>query len=111
MVYFIAHVRQIPSNFDALNKNIEKTLDISSNIIILGDMNEDLLNSRLHNLRDVLLLNSLQNNFIIDEPTRQLALLDPIILHKDISPLNQGIFKVPLVKSDHSAIFFHEPFE
>ena len=32
-------------------------------------MNEDLLNPCLHNLKDVLLLNSLQN--IIDEPTRQ----------------------------------------
>ena len=49
-------------------------------------MNEDLLNPSMHNFKDVLLLNSLQN--IIDEPTRQLALLDPIILHEDISPLN-----------------------
>ena len=30
-----------PIFFDALNKNIEKALDITSNIIILGDMNED----------------------------------------------------------------------
>ena len=81
--------------FYALSKNIEKALDITSNIIILGDMNEDIRNLRLHNLKDVLLLNSLQN--IIDEPTRQLAfldpilLLDPIILHEDMSPLNRGI--------------------
>ena len=45
--------------FDSLNKNIEKALDITNNIIILGDMNEDLLNPNMHNLKDVLLLNSL----------------------------------------------------
>ena len=110
MVYFIAHVRYgRPYLFYALNKNIEKVLDITSNIIILGDMNEGLLNLCLHNLKDVLLLNSLQN--IIDEPTRQLALLDPIILHEDMSPLNQGIIKVPPEISDHNATYVHVPFE
>ena len=58
--------------FDALNKNIEKALDITNNIIILGDMNEDLFNPNMHHLKDVLLLNSLHN--IISEPTHQLAL-------------------------------------
>ena len=62
--------------FDALNKNIEKVLDITNNIIILGDTNENLLNPNMHHLKDVLLLNSLHN--IISEPTCQLALLDPI---------------------------------
>ena len=46
-------------------------------------MNEDLLNPRLHNLKDVLLLNSLQN--IIGEPTRQPVLFDPKILHEEMS--------------------------
>ena len=77
--------------FDSLNKNIEKALDITNNKIILGDMNEDLFNPNMHNLKDVLLLNSLHN--IISEPTRQLALLDPIIVHEDISTLSQEIFK------------------
>ena len=72
-------------------------------------MNEDLLNPRLHNLKDVLLLNSLQN--IIDEPTRQLALLDPIILHEDMSPLNQVIIQLPPKISDHSATYVPVPFE
>ena len=62
------------------------------NIIILGDMNEDLLkyvlkrvNPKMHNFKDVLLnkvIISLQN--ILSHPTRQLALLDPIILHEDM---------------------------
>ena len=65
--------------FDSLYKNIENALDNTNNIIILGDMNSDLLDPNMHNLKDVLLLNSLHN--IISEPTRKLALLDPIIVH------------------------------
>ena len=72
-------------------------------------MNEDLLNPNMHHLKDVLLLNSLHN--IISEPTRQLALLDPIILHDDMSPLNQGIIKVPPDISDHCATYVYLPFE
>ena len=95
--------------FDSLNKNIEKALDITNNIIILGDMNEYLLNPNMHNLKDVLLLNSLHN--IISEPTRQLALLDPIIDHEDMSTLSQGIIQVPNEISDHCATYVHIPFE
>ena len=40
-----------PIFFDALNKTIEKALDITSNIIILGDMYGDLLNPHLHSLK------------------------------------------------------------
>ena len=58
--------------FDSLNKNIQKASDITNTIIILVDMNEDLLNPNIHNLKDVLLLNSLHN--MIPEPTRKLAL-------------------------------------
>ena len=64
---------------------------------------------RLHNLKDVLLLNSLHN--ITSEPTRQLALLDPIILHENMSPLNQEIIRVPPDISDHCATYVYQPFE
>ena len=53
----------------------------------------------MHSLKDVLLLNSLHN--IISEPTRQLALSEPIILHEDKSALIQGIIRVPPDISDH----------
>ena len=91
----------------ALNKNVEKALDITNNIITLGDMNEDLLNPSMHNLKYILLLNSLHK--IKSEPTRQLALLDPIIFHKDniMSPLIQGIIRVPLDISDHGATYVY----
>ena len=72
-------------------------------------MNEVLFNSNRHNLKDVLLINSLHN--IIAEPTRQLALLDPIILHEDMTTLNQGIIKVASEISDHCATYVYLPFE
>ena len=79
--------------FDSLNKNIEKALDITNNVIIVGDMNEDLLKPNVHNLKDLLILNSLNN--VISEPTRQHALLDPIIIHNDMSFLHHGILEIP----------------
>ena len=72
-------------------------------------MNEELLNPNMHNLKYVLLLNSLHN--IISEPTRQLALLDPIIVHEDMSPLSQGIIQVSNEISEHCATYVHIPFE
>ena len=95
--------------FDSLNKNIVGLRYIINKIIILGDMNEELLNPNMHNLKYVLLFNSLHN--IISEPTRQLALLDPIIVHEDMSPLSQGIIQVPNEISDHCTTYVHIPFE
>ena len=102
---FYSHQTADAIFFDSLNTNIEKALDITSNIIILGDMNEDLFNPNMYNLKDVLLLNSL--HIIISE----LALLDPIIVHEDMSPLSQGIIQVPDEISDHCAIHVRIPFE
>ena len=96
-------------SIDSVNKNIEKALDITDNIIILRDMNEDLFNPNMHNLKDVLPINSLHN--IIAEPTHQLALLDLIILHEDMTPLNQGIIKEPSKISDQCATYVYLPFE
>ena len=92
-----------------MNKIIEKALDITNNILIFGNMNENLLNTNMHHLKDVLIPNSVHN--IISEPTRQLALLDHIILHEDMSPVNQGIIKVPPAISDHCATYVYLPFE
>ena len=74
-------------------------------------MNEDLLNPNtfMHNLKDVLLLNSLHN--IISEPTLRLAFLDSIILNEDMSHPSQGNIKVPSEISDHCATYVHIPFE
>ena len=41
--------------FSNFNTNIEKASEISRNLILVGDLNEDLLNTNYHNLRDILL--------------------------------------------------------
>ena len=62
--------------------NIEKASEISRKLILVGDLNEDLLNMNYHNLRDILLINSMQN--VISDVTRQNAILDPIIIFDDV---------------------------
>ena len=52
---------------------MEIALDNTKNVIIMGDINEELLNPDNQNLKNVLLINSLSN--IITEPTRGRALL------------------------------------
>ena len=53
--------------FNGLNLNIEKAFEISKNLILVGDLNEDLLNPNYHNLKDLILVNSMKN--VITEPT------------------------------------------
>ena len=55
----------------------------------------------------ILFINSLHN--IIPEPTRQLALIQPIILHEDMTSLS--INNVPSEISDHCATYVYLPFE
>ena len=72
-------------------------------------MNEDLLNPDVHNLKDILIINSLNN--VISEPTRPHALLDPIIIHNDMSFLHQCILEIPPEISDHSATYLYLLFQ
>ena len=50
-------------------------------MILFGYLNEDLLNPNFHNLKDLVLIKSMIN--VITEPTRQHAILDPIIIPED----------------------------
>ena len=93
--------------FNALDQNIEKAMEISQNIIILGDLNEDLLNVNYRHLHDVLLTNSLQN--VIDQPTRENALLDPIIVPNDLTVYDSGVLPTPHHISDHFATYIVLP--
>ena len=47
--------------FAQLDLNIEAALNISKNVIIVGNINEDLLNDSKQYLKDVLLINSLHS--------------------------------------------------
>ena len=81
--------RTSDANFlNGLNQNIEKALEISTNVIVLGDLNEDLLNPNVHGLKDVMILNSLAN--VVSDPTRINALLDPIIINDDLTFFDAG---------------------
>ena len=93
--------------FEAFDQNIEKAMESSQNIVILGDLNEDLLNENFRNLRDILLTNSLQN--IITVPTRGRALLDPVIVSDDLTVYDSGVLTNPNQISDHSATFLILP--
>ena len=90
------------------NENLEKAFDISHNILILGDFNEDLLNQNYHNFRHILTLNSLTN--LIKTPTRSNALLDPVLKTDDVLCTDSGVLSVPPGISDHKATFITIPF-
>ena len=100
MEYFIVPKR--PTEFfDAFNLNLETASEIPKNIVVAGYLNEDLLCSSCHNLRDIILANLLVN--IICVPTRERALLDPIIVPEDLHVLDSGILETPREISDHEA--------
>ncbi len=89
--------------WDRFNLCIERGTEITPNIIILGDINEDQLNLSNHKLRDLLSLNNMNN--IITEPTRitdsSETLLDPIAVSDTINIYDSGIFVTDKVISDH----------
>ena len=93
--------------FDAFNRNIEKAMELSQNLVIVGDLNEDLLNDNFRNLRDTLLVNSLRN--IISVPTRGNALLDPIMVTDDLTAYDSGVLPNPNEISDHLATYIVLP--
>ena len=99
----------IETNPGSENLNIERALEHSKNLIIVGDLNEDQLNPNFHNLKNVLLINSMSN--VINEPTRQQALLDPIIIPEDLPFLDSGTIAVPANISDHKATYITLPFQ
>ena len=91
-----------------LNLNIRKANDFSKNVIIVGDLNEDLFNLNYENLKDLIIINSLKNT--IEDSTRQQALLDPIIVSDDMLYLNSGAIETLPSISDHKATYIRIPF-
>ena len=67
------------------------------------------MNPNFHNLKDVLLINSLQNT--ITDTTRQHAILDPILIPDDLPYLDSGTLIIPSEISDHKATFIRFPFQ
>ena len=94
--------------FNNFNANIDKVYEISRNLILVGDLNEDLLIMNCRTLRDILLINSMQN--VINDATRQNAILDPIIIFDDMSYTDCGVTDTPAHISDHKATYLIIPF-
>ena len=103
-----------PPNYDndywrSMNLSVEKAFEVSQNIIILGDINEDQLNVNNKKIRNILLLNGLQN--IINNPTRvtdrSSTLLDPIAISNNVKILNSGIYLTPKQISDHYGTYIY----
>ena len=87
---------------------LEAAFQISKNVIIMGNLNEDLLNSTFHNLKDIIIVNSMMN--VINIPTRGNALLDPILITSDLEYSGCGTFPLPQAISDHCATYISIPF-
>ncbi len=89
--------------WDRVNICLEKSLEMSPNIILIGDINEDQINISNHKFRDILSLNNMTN--LILEPTRvtdfSQTLIDPIAISSNITSVNSGIFKTDKLISDH----------
>ena len=101
--------RATPVNcWNKIHDYIEHALDLSNNIILTCDFNENLLDLRLTHFKDVLTLNNVQN--VLSEPSRGRSLLDPIILSRDLSYLQEGVIDVTPEISDHNACFVIIPF-
>lgn len=93
------------SFWEEFNVNIENALDVNPNIIIVGDLNENLFNNNLVNLKNILLINNLRN--VINEPTRvtptSSTLIDPIILSDTVEFDHSGCLDIDQTISDHRA--------
>ena len=93
--------------FHNFNLNLEKAMEVTKNIIIVGDLNEDLNNKNFHHLTDILTINSLINT--TNSPTRKHAILDPIIIPDDMPFLDSGTIDVPDNISDHKTTYIRVP--
>ena len=96
--------------WNRLNIAIENALELNSRIILVGDINEDQLNTRTRKFRDILLLNNMSN--VIDTPTRvsntSRTLIDPIAITNNIQCLHASTVETDKEISDHygTCIYF-----
>ena len=86
---------------------MEKAIEFTGNLVIQGELKENLLNHRYHKLQEVLMFNFLKN--IINAPTRGRALLDPVIVPDDLTIYDSGKIANSANISDHSATYLTMP--
>lgn len=90
-----------------LQCSIEKAMDYSDNVILVGDFNIDFLNLTNSQLRDCMSLFNLTN--VIKEPTRTVGtsstLIDPILVSDACFVHDAGTIPVAHLISDHKATY------
>ena len=96
------------SFWDNFEVSIDKALDVNSNLIMVGDINEDQLQN-FTRLKQALALFNLRNT--ITNATRVTAntstLLDPIVVSNNLNVLDSEIIPVCSSISDHHATAVH----
>jgi hypothetical protein len=81
--------------------SIEQAMNYTSNIIINGDLNVDLLRENNNKLLEIISEINLTN--VIKEPTRNGALLDPILVSNLDIVIDSEVISVNMDISDHDA--------
>ena len=103
--FLICAVYRSPSSVNPFWENfqisVEKALEYCPRLIITGDTNVDLLQSSSNRLVD--LINTFNFRNAISEPTRQHALLDPVLFSDDCNVTFAEVIQVDRVASDHDA--------
>ena len=92
--------------WDAIDCTLEAALDITPHVVLVGDLNQDLLNPHFHNLHDILTRKHMVN--VINEPTRVTlttsTLLDPIIISPECEYNYAFVQDFPSDISDHKGV-------
>jgi len=91
--------------WDNFDYSLEQGLNFTENIIITGDLNVDLLTQTNHWVNEILTLSDFTN--VINEPTRMVALFDPVIVSNIDIVVDSEIIGVDRSISDHNAILIN----
>ncbi len=96
-----------------LDNSIENAFDLSSCVMIVGDLNTNLLNGNSNNLTDIMISKHLRN--VITDPTRVTkttrTLLDPMILSDDVASIHSGTVDFDNTISDHKGTYAYLDFQ
>ena len=108
----VCNVYRPPSSpvsfWDNFNISLEKAIESTPHIVVLGDINENQLSANTK-FNQILLLNNLIN--VITVPTRitesTSTSIDPVAVSTELHVLDSGTIDVPVEISDHKGTYVH----
>ena len=109
MTFLLCIVYRSPNTpvafWDRFNVTLERAYESNENVIIVGDLNQDLLNPNENKLSNIMSLNNLTN--VITKPARVTintsTLIDPIIVSDPTKVIQADTLDVDKDISDHKA--------